>query len=109
MELLNLLNSKKSKISRIFSKFLTSNLNSLISKSIGTFVIIVANFFDRIPNSLLASIFSFIFPFKSDVFSNKFSSDPYSFKNFFAVLSPTPGNPGILSTESPFIAKKSIT
>ena len=45
-----LLNSKKSKISRIFSKFLTSNLNSLISKSIGTFVIIVANFFDRIPN-----------------------------------------------------------
>ena len=31
------------------------------------------------------------------------------FKNFFAVLSPTPGNPGILSTESPFIAKKSMT
>ena len=29
--------------------------------------------------------------------------------NFFAVFSPTPGKPGMLSTESPIIPKKSIT
>ena len=34
---------------------------------------------------------------------------PYSAINFLAVLSPTPGNPGILSTASPFIPRKSIT
>ena len=72
-------------------------------------MIIVANFFERIPSSLFCSIFSLSFPFNSVVFCSNPSNEPNSFKNFFAVLSPTPGKPGILSTESPFIAKKSIT
>ena len=69
----------------------------------------VASSFERIPNSLEASTFSFIFPLRSAVFSNNFSIDPYWAKNFLAVFSPTPGNPGILSTESPIIPRKSIT
>ena len=70
---------------------------------------IFANSLESTPNSLLASIFSFILPFSSWVFSSKASMLPYSFKNFFAVLSPTPGSPGILSTASPIIPRQSIT
>ena len=69
----------------------------------------VASSLERIPNSFAASTFSFILPLRSAVFSNKFSIVPYCAKNFFAVFSPTPGNPGILSAESPIIPKKSMT
>ena len=84
-------------------------MKSLKLYSIGTSNKIVASFFDRIPLSLLDSIFSRNFPFISAVFSNKFSIEPYRFINFFAVFSPTPGRPGMLSTESPIIPRKSIT
>ena len=69
----------------------------------------VANFLERIPLSLLASIFSFNAPFNLSVFAKRFSIEPNSFNNFLAVTSPTPGNPGILSAASPIIPKKSIT
>ena len=69
----------------------------------------VANFLDKIPCALLASILSFKAPFSLSVLSKRFSIEPNSANNFFAVFSPTPGNPGILSTASPIIPKKSIT
>ena len=108
-ELISLLNSRSSNISLVLSKLFTLSFKSSILNSIGTSVIIVANFFERIPSSLFCSIFSFNFPFSSDVFFKSSSIEPNCFINFLAVLSPTPGSPGILSTESPFIAKKSIT
>ena len=83
-DLLSLLNSKSSKILFVSWISFTFNRKSSISKSTGTSVIIVASFFDRIPNSLLSSIFSFIFPFNLEVFSSKPSIEPNSFKNFFA-------------------------
>ena len=71
----------------------------------GTSRIILASFFDKIPSSLLSAIFSPSLPVISCEFSRSVSKLPYSFINFFAVLSPTPGSPGILSTESPIIPK----
>ena len=105
----NLLNSKSENISYSLSGSSKLSLNLLESKSTGTSVIIVASFFESNPASLLASIFSRSLPLILSVFDNKFSILPYSLRNFLAVLSPTPGSPGILSTESPFIARKSIT
>ena len=70
---------------------------------------IVASFLDNKPNSLLFDIFSFNLPLTSSKFLYNSSIEPYSLRNFFAVFSPTPGRPGILSTESPIIPKKSIT
>ena len=69
----------------------------------------VANFLERIPRSAEFSTFSLSFPFKSAVLAKRFSMLPYSFRNFFAVFSPTPSKPGILSTASPIMARKSIT
>ena len=69
----------------------------------------VANFLDNIPNAALASILSFMAPFNWCVLAKRFSIEPYSAKNFFAVFSPTPGSPGILSAASPIIPRKSIT
>ena len=101
----NLLNSNSSKTSSTKSISGLSSLNSPALKSTGTFNIIFANSFDNKPSSLLASIFSFNLPLILYVLFKRFSIEPYSAKNFFAVLSPTPGNPGILSTESPIIPK----
>ena len=101
----NLLNSSSLKILVISLLLGAFNFKSSSSNSTGTLVIIVANFFDKKPRSLLSSIFSFNFPFKCSMFSINPSREPYSFKNFLAVLSPTPGRPGILSTESPIIPK----
>ena len=69
----------------------------------------VANFFESNPLSLFNSIFSLNLPLILSVFSNSFSIEPYSARNFLAVFSPTPGSPGILSTESPIMPRKSIT
>ena len=104
-----LANSNSSNILKTESWSGFSNLKSLKSYSIGTSRSIVANFFERIPLSELFSIFSLNFPFISCVFCKRFSIEPYWFINFFAVFSPTPGSPGILSTESPIIPKKSMT
>ena len=79
------------------------------SNCTGTSSMIRASFFDKSPKSLLASIFSFILPLSSWVLASRFSILPYSAKNFLAVFSPTPGNPGMLSTESPIMPKKSMT
>ena len=106
---INLLNSNSLKTSLTSDEFVTLNLNSLGLKSTGTSRIIVASFLESNPNSLFDSIFSFNLPFNLSVLANNFSILPYSAINFLAVLSPTPGSPGILSAESPFIPKKSIT
>ena len=82
-----------------------SSLKSFALNSTGTSSIILANSFERIPICLLASIFSLSLPLSLSVFAKRFSIDPNSAKNFFAVLSPTPGRPGILSTASPIIPK----
>jgi len=68
-------------------------------------MLIVASCFESNPNSLLAITFSFILPLSWSVLSNSPSILPYAAINFLAVLSPTPGRPGILSTESPIIPK----
>ena len=64
-----------------------------------------ASFLDITPSALFSSIFSLSFPLSSLVLASRFSIEPYCAKNFFAVLSPTPGKPGMLSTESPIIPK----
>ena len=83
----------------------SDSLKSFNLYSMGTSRIIRANFFDKIPSSLLSVIFSPSFPVISYDFSRSVSKFPYCFINFFAVLSPTPGSPGILSTESPIIPR----
>ena len=70
---------------------------------------IVANFLHNKPISFEDSIFSLILPCNSCAFANRPSIVSYCFKNFWAVFSPTPGIPGILSAASPIIPKKSIT
>ena len=86
-----------------------SRINFSASNCTGQSNWIFANSLESKPSSLLASIFSFIFPFSLSVFANRFSIEPNSAKNFLAVFSPTPGKPGILSTASPIIPRKSIT
>ena len=82
---------------------------SFSSKTTGTSSIIVANCLERIPFSLLFSIFSRSLPLSWSVLASRFSKEPKSARSFLAVFSPTPGRPGILSTASPIIPRKSIT
>ena len=81
------------------------NLNFFSSNFTGTSVIIVANFFESKPKSILDSILSFSLPLTLSRFLKRFSISPNSLRNFLAVLSPTPGNPGILSTLSPIMPR----
>ena len=92
-------------ISSTFSLFHSSTLKSSNVSEIGTCKFIVPNVFDINANSLLFTIFSLCFPFKSSspfsIFLYKFSIEPYLWINDKAVFSPTPGTPGILSEVSP--------
>ena len=99
------LNSNSKKSSFTASLFIGTLWRFSASKSTGTAKFIVANFLDKKANSLLSSTFSFCFPLSSCVFSYKPSILPYKPNSFFAVLSPTPGIPGILSEASPIIPK----
>ena len=65
---LNLLNSRSLKILDISLLFGVFNFKSSILYLMGTSVIIVANFLDKIPKSLFFSIFSFNLPFICSVF-----------------------------------------
>ena len=79
------------------------------SNSTGTSNKIVASFFDSNPCSAKASTFSRIFPFNSWLWLIISSIEPYCLMRAFAVFSPMPGMPGILSTASPHKPKISIT
>ena len=79
------------------------------SNSSGTSVRMVAKNFDILMSSTAPSTFSRIFPFSCAVFSSSFSTVPNSLISLDAVFSPTPGQPGKLSAESPISAKRSIT
>ena len=102
---MSLLNSNSSNIFNTDLSFSSPNMQSFELNFTGTSNCIVANFFDNIPKCLLFSILSLSFPFNSPVFLSKFSILPYVDINFLAVLSPTPGSPGMLSDESPIIPK----
>ena len=84
-----------------------SNSDSLNSTS--TSQIIVANIFEILPCSAKLMTFSCCFPFNSWAWSIRFSTEPYFAINVFAVFSPIPGIPGILSEASPQSPKISIT
>ena len=103
------LNSSSVKTSLINSGSGGSRFKSIGSNGTGESITIVANIFERSPCSLKAMMFSFILPFKSSVCSNNASIEPYSPINFFAVFSPIPGIPGMLSAASPHKPRMSIT
>ena len=92
-------------ISKTFGLSHSSVLKSSKVSEIGTSKLIVPNVLDKKAKSLLFSIFSFCFPFKSACpfsnFSYSFSILSYFFIRFNAVFSPIPGTPGILSDVSP--------
>ena len=54
-----------------------------------------------------ASTFSFCLPFSMSVWATSSSTEPNWFTSLAAVLSPTPGTPGMLSLVSPLSATKS--
>ena len=57
----------------------------------------------------LVSTFVFNAPFNSSVWESRFSMLPYWAMSFCAVFSPTPGQPGMLSDESPISPNISMT
>jgi hypothetical protein len=69
----------------------------------------VAKNLEKTISSLLASILVLTAPFNFSVFSKRFSILPNSEISFWAVFSPTPGQPGILSEASPIKPNMSIT
>ena len=102
-------NSNSSNILPTASKSGSDIAKSSSSNVTGTSSIMVANCLERIPFSLLLSMFSRSLPFSWSVWARRFSIEPKSASSFLAVFSPTPGSPGILSTASPIIPRKSIT
>ena len=69
----------------------------------------VASFLLIIAESTPALTFSPIAPFILSALANTPSKVSYSFNNFAAVFSPTPGIPGILSAASPIKPNISTT
>ena len=97
------------KISSSFSLLASTNFKLFISRATGTSVRMVAKNFDILMSSIAPSTFSRSFPFILEEFSIRFSTLPNSLTSLMAVFSPTPGQPGKLSAESPINAKRSIT
>ena len=102
-------NSSSSKICRSESSSACSRTSLSISSWIGTSILIVARNLEKVINSLLVSTFVFKAPFSWSVCSSRFSILPNSAISFWAVFSPTPGHPGMLSELSPISPKRSIT
>ena len=103
------LNSSSAKRGSNSSRLGASRISLSSSKAIGTSKIMVANFFETKPCAAKFSTFSFCFPFSSCTLAMIFSILPYCLMSAFAVFSPMPGIPGILSTASPQSPKISIT
>ena len=100
-------NSTKSFLNSSLSGSLSFNSSRL--SCMGTSVRIVARNFDILMSSTAFSTFSRNFPLISSVCCKRWSIVPNSLMSFTAVFSPTPGQPGKLSAESPISAKRSIT
>ena len=106
---INVRNSSSSKILRSASSSACSRTSEFMSSWIGTSILIVARNFEKMIISRFVSTFVFNAPFNWSVCSRRFSMLPNSAINFWAVFSPTPGHPGILSEESPISPSISIT
>ena len=106
---MSVLNSSSSKMLRSESSSASSRTRESISSWMGTSILIVARNFEKVIISRFVSTFVFSAPFSWSVCSNKFSMLPNSEISFWAVFSPTPGHPGILSEESPISPSMSIT
>ena len=107
--LASVLNSSSSKIFVSFSSLGFSSFSFSRSRSSGTSVLMVARNFDILMSSTAPSTFSFILPFNLSVLARRLSTLPNSLISLAAVFSPTPGQPGKLSAESPISASRSIT
>ena len=107
--LANDLNSSSVKISSSLALSGSVSFKSSIFKSTGTSVLMVARNFDILISSTAPSTFSRSLPFTFDEFSINPSTLPNSPISLMAVFSPTPGQPGKLSAESPISAKRSMT
>jgi len=106
---ISVLNSISSKIVRNLFSSGSCLFKESISSSMGTSVFMVAKNLEKTISSLLASILVLTAPFNFSVFSKRFSILPNSEISFWAVFSPTPGQPGILSEASPIKPNMSIT
>ena len=107
--LAKLLNS--SSVNNWANASLSGSTNFSFSKSnfIGTSVRMVARNFDMRISSTWSSTFFFSAPFSSSVLLRSSSTVPNWLMSLDAVFSPTPGQPGKLSAESPISANRSIT
>ena len=107
--LISVLNSNSSNIARNLVSSGCSTLSSSKSSCIGTSVRIVARNFDILISSTAFSTFSRSLPLISSVCWSILSMLPNWLINLAAVFSPTPGQPGKLSAESPINANRSMT
>ncbi len=103
------LNSNSSKTAFKSCRFTSLYFSSSSLKSTGTSKTMVASIFESLACSAFSSTLCLNFSlFISLVFSSIFSMEPNCSINFWAVFSPTPGTPGILSTASPQSPRMSI-
>ena len=109
MRLRSVLNSNSSNRGSNNARLGGVAFNFSSSYSTGTSSIIRAKCFDKIPCSRKLTRFSCNFPLSWSVLSSKFSKEPNCSMSFWAVFSPTPGMPGMLSTASPIKPSISIT
>ena len=82
---------------------------SSMSKAKSACVSMVASAFESLQSSSPATNFSLSFPVISSICSYTPAAEAYFSKRVFAVFSPTPATPGILSEESPINAFSSTT
>ena len=102
------LSLKNNSFNPLTSKFSLDLIDS-ISISIGTSFIMVASFLLKIACSLYSIKFCLsLAPFILSIFCKTFSTLPYSLISLYAVFSPMPGTPGILSDVSPIRPLTSI-
>jgi len=102
-------NSSSSKILRSSSSFGSSRTSVFMSSLIGTSTLMVARNLEKAIISRFASTLVLSAPFSRSVWASRFSMLPNSATSFCAVFSPTPGQPGMLSEESPISPSMSMT
>ena len=102
-------NSISSKIFRSASSSGVSLFNFSMFSSMGTSVLMFARNFEKVIISLLVSTLVLSVPFSSLEWERRFSMFPNWAISFCAVFSPTPGQPGMLSDESPINPSISMT
>ena len=105
----SVLNSSSPKIRRSSVSSGSATLSASMSSSTGTSVRMVARKRDMRMSSTCSVTFFCKAPFISSVRRSISSMLPNWVSSFTAVFSPTPGQPGKLSAESPINASRSIT